>query len=138
MSERAVLPHEDKRTFKNEFGVFYPTGYLIAAFPSQDAARVVQQDLMTGGYLKQDCELYAPKEVAAGARANYERAGVLSRVGTSAERVNEHLHAAEQGATFLLLYAPTELEAERAMNVIRRSDFHFVHRYRRFSIERMH
>lgn len=137
MSERAVLPHEDKHTFKNEFGVFYPIGYLIAAFDTEDNARQVRRDLMTGGFDQRDCQLYTADEVAAGARANYGKAGILSKVGASADRVHDHLEAAEQGATFLVVYAPTEVDTERVMTVCRRTRFRFVHRYRRFVIEHM-
>ena len=42
---------------------------------------------------------------------------------------------AEKGCTFLVIYAPGELETERAMNVVRRVPFEFVHRYQRFAIQ---
>lgn len=46
-----------------------------------------------------------------------------------------HLEAARQGDTFLLIYAPGDLESERAMNVVRRVPFEFAHRYHRFAIQ---
>ena len=43
--------------------------------------------------------------------------------------------AARQGNTFLLIYAPSDLEAERAMNVVHRVPFNFAHRYHRLAIQ---
>ena len=74
-----------------DFGVFYPRGHLVGAFPRRE----------------------------------------------DAERVRRDLRAAEAGSTFLVIYAPGDLEAERAMKVVRRVPFDFVHRYQRFSIQVM-
>jgi hypothetical protein len=75
-------------------------------------------------------------EAAEGATRNLaDHAGFLARLGTSDDTLREHLEAARQGDTFLLIYAPTDLEADRAMNVVRRVPFHFAHRYRRFAIQ---
>jgi hypothetical protein len=44
---------------------------------------------------------------------------------------------AELGATFLLIYAPSDLDTERAMNVARRHRHSLAHKYDRFSIRTM-
>ncbi|WP_197054463.1 hypothetical protein [Nitrosococcus oceani] len=98
----------------------------------------MQRDLMTGGYKEADCALYTCKEVIAEAGRNLEEhRGFFSRLSWSDEAVRIHLDTAEQGATFLLIYAPGDTDAERAMNVIRRGPFEFVHRYHRFTIEEL-
>lgn len=51
--------------------------------------------------------------------------------------LQQHLAAARRGSAFLVIYAPTDPEAERVMNVVRRVPFDFAHRYRRFAIEVM-
>lgn len=58
-------------------------------------------------------------------------------MGKSDEAVQAHLNAAKQGAAFMLIYAPGDTDAERAMNVVRRVPFELAHRYRRFAIEDM-
>ncbi|WP_027157698.1 hypothetical protein [Methylobacter luteus] len=119
-----------------DFGIFYPLGYLVVAFPKQEDARQVQQDLMAGGYDQADCEFYTCKEVADAAQRNLaDNKGFLARLGWSDEAVKAHLEAAKQGSAFLLIYAPSDTEAARAMNVIRRVPFDFAHRYQRFTIE---
>jgi hypothetical protein len=71
------------------------------------------------------------------AQDQLEEAGWLSRLGKSDEMLREHLRAAEAGSAFALVSAPSDGEAERVMNVIRRVPFDFVHRYRRFAIQTM-
>jgi len=119
-----------------QFGIFYSVGYLVAGFPREDDAQKVQQDLMTGGYDQEDCLLYTAADVSQMATENLEQnTGFLATLGRSDEAVRKHLNAAEKGASFLLIYAPGSVEAARAMNVIRRVPFTFVHRYHRLAIE---
>ena len=119
-------------------GIFYPVGYLVAAFPKKEDAERVQRDLMTGGYDQADCQLYTCSEVAAAAERNLaEHVGFLSGLAWSDNAVRIHLEKAREGDSFLLIYAPGDAEAERVMNVIRRVPFEFVHRYHRLAIQEM-
>jgi len=119
-----------------DFGIFYPRGHLVAAFPRREDAESVRRDLVAGGYDPHDCELFPPEQVARNAQHNLEQnTGFLATLGRSDEAVSAHLAAAEKGSTFLVIYAPSDLEAERAMNVVRRVPFDFVHRYHRFAIQ---
>ncbi len=74
----------------------------------------------------------------AGVRWNLStHTGWLSRLGKSDEAVRLHLDAANGGATFLRIFAPNDIDAERVMNVIRRAPFSLAHRYQRFAIQHM-
>ncbi len=59
----------------------------------------------------------------------------MARLGKSVAAVKKHLEAAQEGATFLLIYAPNDFDAERVMNVLRRRPYVLAHRYHRFAIE---
>ncbi len=119
-----------------DFGTFYPRGHLVAAFPKEADAERVRRDLLAGGYDPQDCQRFGAESVARTARRNLEQnTGFLATLGRSDEAVAAHLDAAEKGRTFLVIYAPGDLETERAMNVVRRVPFDFVHRYHRFAIQ---
>lgn len=138
MSDGANAGATPAQSPETSFGIFYPVGYLVAGFPEPHHANQVRQDLLTGGYEPQDCVLHEAAAVAEATQRNLEEnTGFLSRLGRSDEAVRSHLEAARKGATFLLIYAPGELEATRAMNVIRRVPFAFVHRYHRLAIEEM-
>ena len=69
------------------------------------------------------------------AQSHLGNAGWLGILGKSDEMEREHLEAAKRGCTFLLIYAPTDLDAERVMNVIRRVTFEFAHRYHHLAIQ---
>jgi hypothetical protein len=132
-------PENERQTVPaTSFGIFYPLGYLVVAFPKQEDARQVQRDLITGGYDRADCELHESEAVAAAAQRNLtDNTGFLARLGWADEAVTTHLEAARQGSAFLLIYAPGDTDAARAMNVIRRVPFDFAHRYQRFTIEEL-
>jgi len=126
-------PAVGKRT---DFGIFYPVGYIVVAFPKHEDALRVQRDLLAGGYDPEDCVLYTSEEVAAAAQQNLsDHTGWLARLGKSDEAVQRHLEAAKRGAAFALIFAPGQTDAERAMNVIRRVPFELAHWYHRFAIE---
>jgi hypothetical protein len=120
-----------------EFGIFYPTGWTVVAFKDKASAERVQRDLSTGGYDPEDCMLVTAKDVIPAAQEQLEGADWLARLGKADEMVEKHLQAAQGGSAFVIVYAPTDQEAERVMNVVRRSPFQFAHRYRRFAIETM-
>jgi hypothetical protein len=119
-------------------GVFYPIGYLVAAFPERAQAEQVQSDLRTGGYDEGDCLLYRSDEVANATQQDLEQhSSWLSQLGQSDDALRVHLASAKRGSSFLLIYAPSDTDAARAMNVIRRVPFEFVHRYHRLAIEEL-
>jgi hypothetical protein len=102
-----------------------------------EAATKVRSDLFSGGYDEADCRLVTGEQVVPAAREQLGEAVWLARLRKSDEFIKAHLEAAKRGNAFLLVFAPTDPEAERVMNVIRRGPFEFVHRYHRFSIQTM-
>lgn len=118
-----------------DFGIYYPRGHLVVAFRRREDAERVRQDLLTGGYDPDDVQLFTAEQVARSAARNLEEnKGMLARLGRSDEAVQAHLKAAREGCTFLVVYAPGDLELERAMNVVRRVPFELAHHYHRFAI----
>ncbi len=124
-----------KAGLPTEFGVFYPNGYIVAAFPQQEAAQQVQRDLFTGGYDQADCRLATSENVIRSAQSHLKNASWLKGLGKSGDLEQQHLEAAKRGCTFLVVYAPTKLDTERAMNVIRRVPFELAHRYHYLAIQ---
>ncbi|SEP11028.1 hypothetical protein [Nitrosovibrio sp. Nv6] len=127
----------ESRKYPTSFGLFYPIGYLVVGFKSKEDAKQVQQDLFTGGYVPEDCEFFTCKEVAEAAERNLDTGGFLPRLGGADKVIEIHLKAAEEGASFLVIYAPEKTSVDRAMNVIRRVPFEFAHRYHRLAIEEL-
>lgn len=127
-----------QRKYPTSFGLFYPVGYLVAAFQNKEDALRVQQDLITGGYEPDDCAFFSCKEVTSAAQDNLDQQGnFLPRLGAADKMIEKHLETAKEGGSFLVIYAPDKLSSDRAVNVIRRVPFEFVHRYHRLAIEEL-
>jgi hypothetical protein len=119
-----------------QFGIFYPRGHLVVAFRSREDAEKVRRDLLTGGYDAADCQLFSAQDVARDTQRNLDNnTGLFATLGTSDEAVQKQMAAARDGSTFLVIYAPGDLESERAMNVARRVPFEFAQRYHRLAIQ---
>ncbi len=99
-----------------DFGIFYPRGHIVVAFAKREDAEKVRRDLLTGGYDPADCLLSTAIEVKKRAQHNLDdHTGFLARLGKSDEAVGQRLEAAKRGSTFLLIYAPGDLQG-RARN----------------------
>jgi hypothetical protein len=83
-----------------DFGIFYPTGWIVAAFPKKEFAEQVQRDLLTGGYDEADCKVVGCDQVIPAAQDQLEEAGWLARLGKSDEMLREHLRAAKAGSAY--------------------------------------
>ncbi|MBA2409886.1 MAG: hypothetical protein H0V62_08985 [Gammaproteobacteria bacterium] len=135
MTQRRQLADAQGNPLLKDFGAFYPTGYLVIAFERGDDARQTCHELRVGGYDEQDCAVHEPRDVAERAHRNINNAGLMARLGKSIAAVKKHASAAGNGATFLTVYAPDDVEAERVMNVVRRRPHVLAHRYQRFAIQ---
>lgn len=51
--------------------------------------------------------------------------------------LEQYLELAKQGAAFLVVYAPSEAETTRVMNVARRFDLRLAAKYGRITVERL-
>jgi hypothetical protein len=116
-------------------GVFYPRGYVIVTFESQANAEQVRRLLLDGGYDEEDVHLLDTERVLKGTTEDLKGLSLLIKaLGSEGELIRGHQKDAAAGHTFLLAYAPSELETERLMNVARRVGYLKAHKYDRFTI----
>lgn len=121
-----------------QFGMFYPLGYLAVAFRRAADAAQVRQALIAGGYEPGDVELVPTEAVVAGATRSLEAASPLVRVlGWEREALTAHAKLAAQGFTFMLVYAPSNLDTERVMAVVRRFEYGLAHKFDRFAVHEL-
>jgi hypothetical protein len=135
MTKRSQDTDEQGHSLYTDFGAFYPTGHIVVAFEHDDDGRQVCQELRTAGYDQGHCEIHPAEEVAKAAQGNLDNTGFMARWGKSAAAVKKHLQAAQKGATFLLVYAPKDEDAERVMSAISDKPILLAHRYHRLVIE---
>jgi hypothetical protein len=118
-----------------QFGIFYPRGYVVVALRSADDAERMQWSLIEGGYAPEDIEILDTKRVLEGASTDLQHLNPLVRAfGSEVQATESHRAGAEAGHTFLVAYAPSDLDTERLMNVARRIGYVRAQKYDRFKV----
>ena len=118
-----------------KFGIFYPRGYVIVALRTPEDAERMRWSLIEGGYDKDDVQLLDTEKVLEIATQELESLNPLVRaVGAESSATESHISGAAAGQSFLVAYAPSELDTERLMNVARRIGYVKAQKYDRFSV----
>ncbi|HYC33876.1 MAG TPA: hypothetical protein VEB59_16415 [Gemmatimonadales bacterium] len=121
-----------------QFGIFYPRGYVVVALPSTEAADRMRRTLLDGGYDEEDIKVLERERVLEGATADLEHLSLFVRALGSEPQVSEgHQRGAAEGHAFLVVYAPSDLDTERLMNVARRHGYVKAQKYDRFTISEL-
>jgi hypothetical protein len=137
---REVLKGKD-----TSFGIFYPTGYIVAALGSYEAAQRGKRTLLAAGYTEDEVEAVPSDYVIAEIEKGTKEAGLLTRVkqaisdaiGTEASYWDDDLKLAKEGAGFLFIYCPTSREAERVQRMLKSENPKNMRRYARAAIEQL-
>jgi hypothetical protein len=121
------------------FGVFAPIGHVVLAFATDADAAQAREALLTGGYEADEVVHVRGDEVIADAEQTRDHLGALARLGLSMEwaEVERDVELAQRGTTFLVVYAPSDAETNRVMNVARRFNTILARKYNRLSIEHL-
>ena len=112
------------------FGVFYPTGYVLAAFPSFDQAQEARQQLLASGFKSEDVVAVPGDDIVRFSAEHLMKDGLLglamrelSRTfGTEAAYADHDLEMAKRGAGFLAVRCrdeDTKTRAWRRLELIR-------------------
>ena len=100
-----------------QFGIFYPRGYVVVALRTAEDAERMHRSLVEGGYNEDDIKMLDTERVLAGATADLAQLSPFVRaLGSEAQATESHRSGAAAGHTFLVAYAPSDLEALEAMS----------------------
>lgn len=113
-----------------KFGIFYPTGYMLAAFPDLARAQRAARELETMGFSRENILAAPGEDVVLLAEEELRRGGLwgllmqeLSRFIATEEVYADHdLKLAKAGAGFLVVKCPTEESKQKAWEIISRFD----------------
>jgi hypothetical protein len=119
-----------------EGGVFYPTGYIVAAFHSGDEARKVRDALIHDGFDAEAIQHVRAADMAREAAENLEQRGLMA-VGASVPVREKQLELARDGCDFLLVCAPEEHEEKRVVAALSRVPVRYAVKYKRLIIENL-
>jgi hypothetical protein len=124
----------EERSVPRQFGMFYPRGYVIVSFRSPADAERTRQSLVEGGYAEDDVQIMDTERVLKGSSADLEQLSPLIKaLGGETSVMESHRAGATAGHSFVIAYAPSELDTERLMNVARRGGYLKAHKYDRFT-----
>lgn len=136
MAQQKTAPDTEGKTDLG--GMFYPVGYIVAAFPNEETARAVQTALASGGMAAAACRLLSSTDYEKMARKELaQNTGFLATLGKTDEVVQRGLDAARKGASFLMIHAPHNEDAVRVMEAVKKGPFEFAYRYHSLAIEEL-
>lgn len=119
-----------------EGGIFYPTGYVVAAFATADVAKTVRARLVQAGFAEEHVMVVNDLSMAREAQENLDSGGMLS-AGASFPARQKQLELAREGCHFVMAYAPEDADEQRALQAIEGLEARYAVKYRGLVIENL-
>jgi hypothetical protein len=117
-------------------GMFYPTGHLVVMVPQRGDAQKIEHDLRLGDNGVDDVMLLEPQAIIEQLGQTMQAAdSPLPSIGTEGATVRRYVELARQGHHGLLIYAPSQEETGRVMDVVRTVPFSYAQKYHSLVIE---
>jgi len=117
-------------------GVFYPTGYVFALFPTHDAAQKAAQALQDGGLAGDDISLVTPEIIQEKIVRTVGNADIpLPSAGTEGDTVRRFAELAGKGHHALMVHAPKAEQSDRVMELLKGHEISYAQKYRTLVIE---
>jgi len=129
------LEQQDRANQKSEGGMFYPTGFIVAGFPSADCAKDALQHLQDSGFGSADITLVKAEQMAREAERNLESPSLFASMGSSLQVRQKQLELAQQGWDFLLIDAGSHEAEERAVQALGGCNIGYAIKYKPLIIE---
>ena len=128
---------DTRMQFPTSFGVFSPTGHVVMAFATDGEAERARGLLVKNGFAEEDVTHYNKDEVMAELEKSEEQANSPVQIGQEVAKVDEYLVLAKQGCGFLVLHAPEDETAKRAVAIVKPLGLKFAEKYNRLTIEEL-
>ena len=131
------MTKDTKMRFPTSFGVFSPTGHVVMVFPTGGDAERARQLLFNNGFAQEDVTHYNKDEVMAELKKSEKQSESPAQIGQEVAKVDEYLVLAKQGCGFLVLRAPEDEAAKRAVVIVKPLGLKFAEKYNRLTIEEL-
>ena len=131
------MTKDKKMRFPTSFGVFSPTGHVVMVFPTGSDAEHARQLLFNNGFAQDDITHYNKDEVMAELEKSEKQSESPVQIGQEVAKVDEYLVLAKQGCGFLVLHAPEDEAAKRAVTIVKPLGLKFAEKYNRLTIEEL-
>jgi hypothetical protein len=117
--------------------VFSPIGYVVMAFGNETEAEDARNALFRSGYREDEVTHYNRDEVMAEFEESEQRATSPVQMGQEVAKVEEYLELARQGAGFLVVHAPDDEVARRAVRIVKKFGLKFAEKYNQLTLEEL-
>ena len=126
-----------KANFPRSFGVFSPTGHVVMAITNDAEAQQARAALVQSGFSDDDVTRYSKEEVLAEFEKSEAHAVDPIQIGQDVAKVEEYLQLANQGCGFLVVQAPEDEDAKRAVRIVKPFGLKFAEKYNRLTLEEL-
>jgi hypothetical protein len=117
-------------------GVFYPTGYMVLMFPSEQAAKEAERKLEDDGLSGEKVCLLSPDVIQEKIARTVGSADIpMPSAGTEADTVRRYAELAGKGHYALMIHAPHGDETAHIMEVLEGAPISYAQKYRQLVIE---
>jgi len=106
-------------------------------FPNGRDAAHARQLLFNDGFAEEDITLYSKDEVMAELEKSEKQSESPLQIGQEVAKVDEYLALAKQGCGFLVLHAPKDEAAKRAVGIVKSLGLKFAEKYNWLTIEEL-
>ena len=127
----------DKNNPPKSFGVFKPVGHTVIAYANAEAMEAAASSLQQQGLAPETFIRYTPGEMKTQVDSDLQTASPLASIGQELNLVRAHRALAEEGCSFLVVYALDDAQTQLVDNVVRTSHARAAQRYGRFMIEEL-
>jgi len=106
-------------------------------FPTGQDAERARQLLFKNGFAQEDVTHYDKAEVMAELEKSEKQSESPVQIGQEVAKVDEYLVLAKQGCGFLVLHAPKDEAAKRAVRIVKSLGLKFAEKYNWLTIEEL-
>jgi hypothetical protein len=131
------MKKDTRMQFPTSFGVFSPTGHVVMAFATDGDAELARQLLLKNGFAQEDVTHYNKGEVMAELEKSEKQSESPVQIGQEVAKIDEYLVLAKQGCGFLVLHAPKDEVAKRAVGIVKSLGLKFAEKYNWLTIEEL-
>ena len=124
-----------KEDIRNSSGILNPVGHIVIAFKDDAVTAGAVSALRASGSADEDVLAYLATEATPRLRERVRTASESAGFGYEITLMRRYLAFAEQGAGWLIVYAPNDAAAERITEVAKRFDALCAVRYHRLANE---
>jgi hypothetical protein len=126
-----------KPKFRESFGVFSPTGYVVMVFSDENSAERARQALIQNGFNSEDVTHYGHDDIMKEFEKSEVHADRPVQIGQDVAKVELYLDFAKRGCGFLVVHAPKDEPTQRAMDVARPYGLKFAEKYNRLTLQEL-